>query len=129
MKHLSKRHNKDISAYVGGKQIQCFTFNIIQQPRTIIQTKTFCFIETKTNKCLIKHNVKRQAHSCIAQPYAWFPLDRNAIVKSHDQNRFWLTLNVSLYIYHFSTVVDFSSEKYSGSTGHRSSWYQQRNLQ
>ena len=29
----------------------------------------------------------------------------------------------SLYIYHFSTVVDFSSEKYSGSTGHRNSWY------
>ena len=24
----------------------------------------------------------------------------------------------SLYIYHFSTVIDFSSEKYSGSTGH-----------
>ena len=36
---------------------------------------------------------------------------------------------VSLYIYYFSTVVDFSSEKYSGSTGHRNSWYQQRNLQ
>ena len=35
----------------------------------------------------------------------------------------------SLYIYHFSTVVDFSSEKYSGSAGHRNSWYQQRNLQ
>ena len=34
-----------------------------------------------------------------------------------------------LYIHHFSTVVDFSSEKYSGSTGHRKSWYQQRNLQ
>ena len=30
----------------------------------------------------------------------------------------------SLYIYHFSTVVDFSSKKYSGSTGHRNSWYQ-----
>ena len=28
----------------------------------------------------------------------------------------------SLYIYHFSTVADFSSEKYSGSTGHRNSW-------
>ena len=28
----------------------------------------------------------------------------------------------SLYIYHFSTVIDFSSEKYSGFTGHRSSW-------
>ena len=28
----------------------------------------------------------------------------------------------SLYIYHFLTVVDFSSEKYSGSTGHRNSW-------
>ena len=35
----------------------------------------------------------------------------------------------SLYIYHFATVVDFSSEKYSGSTGHGNSWYQQRNLQ
>ena len=30
----------------------------------------------------------------------------------------------SLYIYHFSTVFDFSSEKYSGSIGHRNSWYQ-----
>ena len=30
----------------------------------------------------------------------------------------------SLYIYHFSTEIDFSSEKYSGSTGHRNSWYQ-----
>ena len=30
----------------------------------------------------------------------------------------------SLYIYHFSTVIDFSSKKYSGSTGHRNCWYQ-----
>ena len=29
----------------------------------------------------------------------------------------------------FSAVVDFSSEKYSGSTGHRNSWYQSKNLQ
>ena len=29
----------------------------------------------------------------------------------------------SLYIYHCTTVVDFSSEKYSGSTGLRNSWY------
>ena len=34
----------------------------------------------------------------------------------------------SIYIYHFSTVVNFSSGKYSGSTGHRNSWYQQGNL-
>ena len=27
----------------------------------------------------------------------------------------------SLYIYHFSTVIDFSSEKYRGSTGHKNS--------
>ena len=42
-----------------------------------------------------------------------------------------LTYNIeaSLYIYHFSTVVDFSSVKHSGSTGHRNSRYQQRNLQ
>ena len=37
--------------------------------------------------------------------------------------------STSLYIYHCSTVVDFSSEKYSGSTGHRNSWYQRRNFQ
>ena len=30
----------------------------------------------------------------------------------------------SLYIYHLSIVVDFSSEKCRGSTGHRNSWYQ-----
>ena len=30
----------------------------------------------------------------------------------------------SLYIYHLSTVIDVSSEKYSGSNGHRNSWYQ-----
>ena len=35
----------------------------------------------------------------------------------------------SLCIYNCSTVVDFSSKKYSGSTGHRISWYQQRNFQ
>ena len=33
----------------------------------------------------------------------------------------------SLHIYHFSTVIHFSSEKYGGSTGHRNSWYQNRN--
>ena len=35
----------------------------------------------------------------------------------------------SLFIYHFSTVTDFSSEKYSGSTGHSHCkflyWYQE----
>ena len=30
---------------------------------------------------------------------ARFPLDRNAIVKSHDQNSFWLIANVSVKIY------------------------------
>ena len=29
----------------------------------------------------------------------------------------------SLYIYHFSTVIDFSSKKYSGSIGHMNFWY------
>ena len=32
----------------------------------------------------------------------------------------------SLCIYHFSCAIDFSSEKYIVSTGHRYSWYQQR---
>ena len=30
----------------------------------------------------------------------------------------------SFYIYHLSTVVDLSSEKYSDSTKHRNSWCQ-----
>ena len=29
----------------------------------------------------------------------------------------------SLYICHFSTVIDFSSEKYSGTTGHRTLYF------
>ena len=31
--------------------------------------------------------------------------------------------SISLCIHHFSTALDFSSEKYSGSTGYRNSWY------
>ena len=34
----------------------------------------------------------------------------------------------SLYIYLLSPVIDFSSETYSGSAGHRNSCYQERNL-
>ena len=38
------------------------------------------------------------------------------------------TLNIPLFyhyiFYHFSTVVDFSSEKYRGSSAHKNSWYQ-----
>ena len=55
MKHLLKTNNKEISTYLRDKQIECFTFNIIQyhpKPKTMILTKTFCFIEAQTNKCL-----------------------------------------------------------------------------
>ena len=34
MKHLLKRNNKEISAYLHDKQIECFTFNIIQHHPT-----------------------------------------------------------------------------------------------
>ena len=43
----------------------------------------------------------------------------NAIAGKELSSSSWCI--ASLYIYHFSTVVDFSSEKYSGSTGHRNS--------
>ena len=33
------------------------SFNIIQQLRTMIQTKTLCFIEVETNRCLMQHCV------------------------------------------------------------------------
>ena len=35
-------------------------------------------------------------------------------------------IRASLYVYHFSSVIDFSPERYIVSTGHRYSWYQQR---
>ena len=35
-------------------------------------------------------------------------------------------IRASFCIYHFSSVIDFSSERYIVSTGHRYSWYQQR---
>ena len=34
MKHLLKTNNKQISAYMLDKQIECFTFNIIQHHPT-----------------------------------------------------------------------------------------------
>ena len=34
MKHLLKTNNKEISAYLRDKQIECFTLNIIQQHPT-----------------------------------------------------------------------------------------------
>ena len=34
MKHLLKRNNKATSAYLREKQIECFTFNIIQHHST-----------------------------------------------------------------------------------------------
>ena len=37
---------------------------------------------------------------------------------------FWKRKWLSLYIYHFSSAIDFSSEKYMVSTGHRCSWCQ-----
>ena len=57
MKHLVRRNNKEVSAYLRNKQIECYTFNIIQQQRALTQTKTFCFIEAETNKRLMQHCV------------------------------------------------------------------------
>ena len=34
MKHLLKRKNKEISVYLRDKQIECFTFNIVQHHPT-----------------------------------------------------------------------------------------------
>ena len=35
-------------------------------------------------------------------------------------------IRASFYFYHFSSVIDFSFERYIISTGHSYSWYQQR---
>ena len=44
-----KRHKLNVS--------HSTSFNIIQEPRTMIQTKTSCFIQVEINKCLIQHCV------------------------------------------------------------------------
>ena len=46
------------SPYLRDKQIECCTFNIIKQLIAMTQTKTFCFIEAKTNIYLIQHYTK-----------------------------------------------------------------------
>ena len=57
MKHLLKRNNKAISIYLRDKKIECCTFNIIiQQAITVTETKTFCFIEAETIRCLIQYD-------------------------------------------------------------------------
>ena len=65
----------------------------------------------------------------------WLEFDSKSLKLDHDMNNSHFgSLSIrllmlkqsasSLYIHHFSTVIDFSSKKYSGSTGHKNSWYQ-----
>ena len=53
MKHLLKRKNKEISAYLTDKQIECFTFNIIQHHSTIknndLDKDVLLQVEAETN--------------------------------------------------------------------------------
>ena len=37
----------------------------------------------------------------------WFPLDPNAIIRSYDQNRFWLTANVLKYVSYKNGALGF----------------------
>ena len=57
MKHLLKRNNKEISAYLLDKQIECFTFNIIQHHPTTKNNDSDkdVLLHSGRNKCLIKH--------------------------------------------------------------------------
>ena len=64
MKHLLKRNNEEIPAYLCDKKLNVShstSFNIIQQPRTMIQTKTFCFIEQR------QINVDKTLHCSLAK--------------------------------------------------------------
>ena len=58
-------------------------FNIIQQPKAMTQTKTFCVTEAEINKFLMQHCLVVQP-----KPEAWFLLDRNVIVESYDPSMF-----------------------------------------
>ena len=58
---------------------------------------------------------------CIWFFIIFFTLFRYHFMVASDFLISWIALLSSLYIYHFSTVIDFSSEKHSGSTGHRNS--------
>ena len=60
MKHLLKRNNKEISAYLCEKQIKCCTFKINQHhPATENNDtdKDALFIEAEIKKCLMQHCV------------------------------------------------------------------------
>ena len=44
---IEKKYSEEISPHLRDKQIECFTFKIIKQLRTMIQTKAICFIEAE----------------------------------------------------------------------------------
>ena len=85
--------------------------------------------EVKCNKCFIADGETRTRNPLGYKPSA-LAIELNslkAIAGKELSLSSWCI--ASLHMYHFSTAVDFSSEKYSGSTGHKNSCYQQRNLQ
>ena len=79
-----------------------------------------CIIIIKTLTFIRKTLVVMQVRPCIGPYVKKHFIKLNRVLKKNFHNQ----ENLSLYIYHFSTVVDFSSEKYRGSTGRRNSWYQ-----
>ena len=61
---------------------------------------------------------------------SWFE-NQLAFELNNSKARAWLELSLSLwcvasllsFLYHISSVIDFPSEKYICSTGHKDSWY------
>ena len=77
--------------------------------------------------CITSNQVKNASVTFVTGFYGLSTRGHDAIAGKELSLSNWCI--ASLCIYNCSTVFDLSSEKYSGSTGHRKSWYQQRNFQ
>ena len=96
--------------------------NISLESDTITNASLASQIRTEYMKSSILYDRILRAHILpLNNSNTSFSVDINSPSKSL---KGVLLIIISLYIYPFSTVIDFSSEKYSGSTGHRNSWYQ-----
>ena len=87
------------------------------------------FEQQATAQCKVNYHVVYQWWDLNSQPLSYKP--SALAIELHSSKGIAgkeLSLSswciASLYVYHFSYVVDFLSEKYSGSTGLRNSWYQ-----
>ena len=113
--HIIKTNNPST---IGPGELLTVRFPDLKENQVIIPGTTkltfnITLVDTDINMTLMENLGRNIIRKLLVK------LEGNEITSIDDYN-----VLSSLYIYHFSSVIDFSSERYSDSTGHRNSWYQ-----